>query len=102
MAKDYAKKFYNSAVWKHCRRSYIAERQAIDGGLCETCHKRYGVIVHHKVWLTEENITNPEISLNHDNLKLDCIECHNAEKEGAECAAILFDNEGQPYVEAPP
>lgn len=84
MAKVWAKKFYNSKVWKECRASYIAKRISIDGGLCESCHMELGKIVHHEVWLTPDNISNPMISLNHDNLKLDCQTCHNSEKEGQE------------------
>lgn len=98
MAQEFAKKFYNSSAWKYCRESYIAYRRSIDGGLCETCHKRYGVIVHHKIWLTPENISDPEISLNHKHLKYDCLECHNREKENDTQRIILFDEDGQPYI----
>lgn len=84
MAREFAKKFYNSKIWKECRASYIDTRKAIDGGMCETCHMELGKIVHHKQWLTELNINNPMIALNHDNLKYDCQTCHNQEKEGKE------------------
>jgi hypothetical protein len=84
MAQEFAKKFYNSKAWKECRASFIAKRIAIDGGMCMTCHKELGYIVHHKTWLTPENISNPMISLNHDKLKYDCLLCHNQEKEGKE------------------
>lgn len=88
MAQEFAKSFYNSKAWKECRASFIAERIAIDGGLCMTCGAvtgNLGYIVHHNnVWLTPENINNPEVSLNHDNLKYDCLTCHNQEKENEE------------------
>lgn len=65
MARAFAKKFYNSKAWKSCRAAYIAERVAIDGGLCETCGLVPGLIVHHTVWLTEDNVNDPDIALNH-------------------------------------
>ena len=36
-----------------------------------------GTEVHHIIYLTPENVTDPEISLNQDNLLLLCNECHN-------------------------
>ena len=81
MAKEFAKPFYNSMAWQKCRASYIAYRQSIDGGMCETCHEEVGVIVHHKEWITPDNINDPDITLNHDNLKLDCWVCHNKESK---------------------
>ena len=103
MAREFARKFYNSKLWKDCKESYKAKRRAIDGGLCETCHKEYGYIVHHKIWLNEVNINIPEISLNHDNLKYDCLTCHNKESETEQRERIIFDEDGQPMpVYTPP
>jgi len=72
MAKEFAKKFYNSKQWKQCRASYIISVF----GLCEKCRKQ-GYIVHHKKHITPENIDNPNITLNHENLMYLCLECHN-------------------------
>jgi hypothetical protein len=95
MAKEWAKQFYNSKAWKECRKSFIQERVSIDGGLCQTCHKEPGYIVHHNgIWLTPSNITDPVVALNHDNLKYDCLICHNAEKEQAEKPRYYFDVDG--------
>lgn len=95
--REFAKKFYNSAAWDKCRAAYISKRRAIDGGLCETCRRRYGHIVHHRIWLTPENVNDPEVALNMDNLKYDCLTCHNKEKErGDVLPEILFDEDGQP------
>lgn len=99
MAKEFAKQFYNSKAWKRCRLSYIAKRVQIDGGLCESCGERPGVIVHHKTKLTPENINNSDISLNHSNLKLDCKECHDREEEHFVKRKKLlcrFDENGNP------
>lgn len=100
MAKEFAKAFYNSKAWQKCRASYIAERVMIDGGLCETCHEKPGYIVHHRIPLTPENISTPEVSLNHCNLKYDCKECHDEEEAHAFVKRTkplcIFDQNGQP------
>lgn len=79
MAKDYAKAFYKSAAWEKCRAGYIS----YVGGLCERClakgYYNAGVIVHHKIHLTPDNIEIPEITLSYNNLELLCLECHNRE-----------------------
>lgn len=80
--KEYAERFYSSKAWKECRKAY---RKKV-GGLCERCLKEgrisAGVIVHHKIYLTPENIHRPEIILNPDNLELLCRDCHAKEHEG--------------------
>lgn len=102
MAHAWAKPFYNSAAWAKCRDSYIAERRSVDGGLCECCRKELGYIVHHKVILTEQNIYNPDIALNHDNLSYECKTCHDTHEghgvggHGKAKALCLFDEEGNP------
>ena len=89
MAKDWAKSFYRSKSWLDCRDSYISKRMQIDGGLCEVCHK------------TAENITNPWITLAHDNLSYECKVCHDQHeghgiKNKSEWLA-KFDADGNPY-----
>ena len=73
------KQFYKSALWQRTRQAYIQMRIAIDGGMCETCHNELGYIVHHKVWLNDTNVNDPSIALSFDNLKYDCLTCHNRE-----------------------
>lgn len=77
MARDFAKSFYMSAAWKHCRKAYIEHVH----GLCERCHKP-GWIVHHKVYLTPDNINDPDVTLNFNNLEYLCLDCHNIEHGG--------------------
>ena len=71
--------FYKSAAWEKCRAGYIK----YCGGLCERCLKKGlvvpGYIVHHKIHLTPENVTDPSISLSYKNLEYLCLDCHNAE-----------------------
>ena len=91
-----ARKFYDSAVWKKCRASYIASVF----GLCERC-RRPGTILHHKVEINDDNINDPEVTLNHANLAFFCIECHNSihQKYGVTREDVRFDERGQ-LVEA--
>lgn len=109
--REFAKAFYHSKEWLKCRAAYIAQRRAIDGGMCESCHEKPGYIVHHKIELTPENIHDPYIALSFSNLKYDCHECHNAEHEfgfrntnAADVpgrVALTFGADGQP-VPTPP
>ena len=109
MARAFAEKFYHSAAWKRCRAAYISYRISIDGGLCETCQEKLGKIVHHKTWLDELNIDNPEVTLNFENLKYDCQTCHNREEDEKKMKAkrssgenkYVFDRDGQ-LVPLPP
>ena len=73
------KQFYKSMPWRRARQAYIDHRVAIDGGLCEVCGVEPGLIVHHIIWLDDENCNDPEISLNENNFKYECQTCHNKE-----------------------
>lgn len=68
-------KFYNSREWIEMR-SFIFQR---DKAICKNCSSliigRYAV--HHIIHITMENIHDPSITLNPDNLELLCAECHN-------------------------
>ena len=75
------KAFYKTQAWRRARLAYIRKREAIDGGLCEVCGVEPGKIVHHKIWLTDSNCTDPTISLNASNFKLECLNCHNQERD---------------------
>ena len=81
--------FYVSWTWRKCRKAFANSK----GNLCERCLKR-GIIeagskdrpleVHHKIQLTAENVTDPKVALNWDNLELLCKTCHDQEKERKE------------------
>ncbi len=101
MAKEWAKAFYNSKRWQQCRDSYISQRIMIDGGACEICSNSQGYIVHHKTVLSESNISNPDIALNHNNMQYVCKDCHDKfEGHGIGSQKIkplfAFDADGQP------
>lgn len=89
--KAFAKAFYQSTVWK-ATRDYIFKR---DCGLCKRCGAP-GEIVHHKTYLTPENINDPSIALSEGNLELLCRNCHAIEHEGSQPtdSELRFDEDG--------
>ena len=100
MAKDWAIKFYNSAAWIKCREAY---KQSVFG-LCERCGQP-GDEVHHKVYLTPNNINDPAIALSWDNLELLCHECHTREHQNKHSATredVMFDEQGNLIPKYPP
>lgn len=81
MAKDYSKSFYNSQAWQELRVSFLKEKHYI----CERC-KAEGIItpateVHHKTYITPNNINDPSVTLNKDNLECLCHTCHTREHQ---------------------
>lgn len=72
MAREFSRKFYNSKEWIQCRKGY---KQSVYG-LCERCEQP-GYEVHHKIYLTPNNINDPNITLNWNNLELLCESCHS-------------------------
>lgn len=80
--KPWAEAFYKSQQWKACRASYMKKC----GGLCERCLRdgmyTPAVIVHHKEWLTQENIHDPKVTLSFKNLECLCAFHHNEEHNG--------------------
>ena len=64
-----------------------------------------GYIVHHIVALTEKNIGDPRISLNHNNLRYECKLCHDDEEEhfsdgkGIKRLLCVFGEDGQPKTD---
>lgn len=74
--------FYKSKEWQKFIEGLKLERINKDGELlCEECGrpivKAYDCIGHHKIELNSENITDPTITLNPDNIMLVHHECHN-------------------------
>ena len=77
--KEFAKKFYQSAEWQRTRLAYL---QSVNN-LCERCEQnnilKLAEIVHHKIYLTKDNINDPAVALNPMTLEALCIDCHNKE-----------------------
>ena len=79
MSQGKQSEFYKSKTWQACRDNYLKSV----GGLCEKC-KAKGLIVpaeivHHKIHLNANNITDPSITLNPANLEALCRQCHGEE-----------------------
>ena len=95
MAQPWAESFYHSPEWARVRE-YVRMR---DRFTCQKCGRPMQE-VHHKIHLTRENIWDPKITLNPDNLISLCRDCHmkqHAEDDGR-CAAgagFHFDESGQ-------
>jgi 5-methylcytosine-specific restriction endonuclease McrA len=102
MAREFSKKFYNSPAWKKVRKSFIANRVSIDGGMCQMCHDVPGYIVDHIEELNPENINNTNITLRWHNLQYLCLNCHNKKTFGnKEKENYFFDSNGMIH-ELPP
>lgn len=76
-----AQQLYNSGVWLKLIGQLKLERLK-DGELCceecgKTILKKYDCIGHHVIELTKENLNDYNISLNPQNIKLICFDCHN-------------------------
>lgn len=95
--KPYAESFYSSKAWKDCRNAY---RLSV-GGLCERCCAKglivSGEIVHHKVHITPDNITDTSVTLNWSNLELLCRDCH-AEVHKKNKKRYRVDRNGKIYA----
>lgn len=74
--------FYRSKAWKQCRAAYIKK---VDG-ICERCKAEGRIVpgkfVHHKIYMTEETLKDPSLSLCFDNLECLCADHHNREHFG--------------------
>ena len=94
--------FYHNAAWNKCRKSYL---QKVDG-LCERCANRGRIaaadIVHHKIYLTDDNISNSNISLKHGNLEALCQECHNKEHATRRPSAARYEFRADGSLSPPP
>ena len=98
VAKEWAKSFYKSKAWQDCREAYFISRH----GLCERCGGP-GLIVHHRIYLTPQNINDPNITLSFENLELLCSSCHSNEhnRKYKEVVrnGLKFDNFGNLVVD---
>ena len=89
--REFARHIYASPQWRRVRE-YVLKR---DDYLCQRCG-RPGNIVHHKVYLTPQNVNNPEIALGADNLEAVCEKCHAQEHEahGVVGEGLAFNADG--------
>ena len=77
------KEFYHTQQWKEFARLIKLERTNENGEvICDYCGRPianpYDCIAHHcNTFLTEENVNNPEIAFNAENIQLVHHRCHN-------------------------
>lgn len=92
--KEYAESFYKSTTWQNCRNAYMKSV----GMLCEDCRKKGLIVpaeeVHHIKFITPQNINDPAVTLNFDNLVALCRECHKA-RHGARQRRYTIDEYGR-------
>lgn len=90
MAKLYAQPFYTSKQWEDTRKAYLISKHYI----CERCGE-HADMVHHKEYITPDNINNPNITLSFNNLIALCNVCHNKEHKRKEInRRYKFDSDG--------
>jgi 5-methylcytosine-specific restriction endonuclease McrA len=100
--KAWAERFYASVAWQQCREAFMQSK----GYLCERCstpsNPVAAKIVHHKEYLTQDNINNPYVSLAWGNLEALCQDCHNREHHAAERnSRYSFDSDGNLILSPP-
>ena len=96
VAKEFARALYKSKEWSRVRE-YVRMR---DKKLCVRCFAP-GEEVHHRTYLTPDNINDPNIALNPSNLMLLCRDCHQREHERERTKRVQdvgmeFDADGMP------
>ena len=89
--KAWAKEFYEGQAWRQTRAAYLLSQHYI----CERCGD-IAKVVHHRTYLTPQNINSPELTLSWNNLEALCQECHNKEHGVFQPAdrRVLFDDDG--------
>ena len=101
MAQPWATAFYHSRQWTSTREAYMrlpieTESGTCPPGMCERCFAagrlRPADTVHHVRMLTPDNIDDPSVSLDQDNLMRLCRDCH------AEVHADLHERAFEPRV----
>ena len=101
LSRNTDERFYKTKAWRDCRKAYGQSK----AWLCEDCLEQgritSGVYVHHVIPLDRVNVEDPRISLNHENLRLLCMKCHNETHYGKKKDLnYRFQDDGT-IVEAP-
>lgn len=99
--------FYNSKLWNNVRKNVWLKQNL----LCSVCgkpvyvdgisdylpkEKRRTGIVHHKIWLDNNNLDDDNVTINENNLIGVCFACHSAIHSGTGVTRkeVQFDDEG--------
>lgn len=103
--QEFASAFYHSRAWRRTQAAYMLAPVDKPGAgvcpprMCERCFEEGRLvpaeIVHHVVWLTPDNIDDPETALSWGNLMRVCRDCHAAiHNPGAE-PRVRFGEDGE-------
>ena len=89
--QPWAEKFYKSDNWKKTRYAYLVSQNFI----CERCGGR-ATMVHHRKYLTDQRIKDPELTVGFGNLEALCEACHDAEHKADSPLreGFFFDKDG--------
>jgi len=87
--KRTGQKVYDSRKWRKIRKLYLESQNYI----CERCGQ-VATIVHHKKYLTADNVTDNDIAYNFDNLEALCQDCHNLEHDHFLQTGAVFSSSG--------
>ena len=89
--QQWAEKFYKSTGWQKTRYAYLVSQNFI----CERCGAR-ATMVHHRTYLTEQLINDPDMTVGFKNLEALCEACHDAEHKADSPLreGMYFDSEG--------
>lgn len=82
--------FYKSKEWSDCKAQVLHERLKEGVVYCECCHKpilssfnpngknnKGAMVFHHKIFLNNQNVNDPSISINPKNIAVLHWACHN-------------------------
>lgn len=83
--------FYKSRAWQKTQAAFMSSKN----GICERCGDP-ARIVHHKTYITPQNINDPAVTLAWDNLEALCQTCHTREHFVTDATApgLMFDEQG--------
>lgn len=92
VARDFSRHVYHSARWAAIRdlamKREVTTQGFVPSGMCELCFShglyRPAKVVHHIVHITPENVDDPGVTLNADNLMRLCQDCHAAVHSSAD------------------
>ena len=88
MAKPWAKAFYKSKAWQQARELALIR----DGHVCVWCGD-LATEVDHIIELTAQNVNDPAISLNLNNLRSLCGDCHKQRHADDRATARMKDRD---------
>ena len=95
--------FYKSVEWTKFRENFLLQKLAEDGDLIDEITKqpiyeKGDAVLHHKIFLTEENVNDLSISLNPKNIQLISAKTHNQihDRFGIKATRQIFITSAQP------